>query len=390
MGSSNVCLRGLLTLLSLFSFIPFVLGAANALQQITNWSGPNPTNVGFYLYVPTKLQTPAPILVNPHACHGSAQTAFVGTQLATLADTYGYIMIFPNSPNTADMCWDVSSNETLTHNGGGDSQGIVSMVKWVLANYDTDSTRIFSMGTSSGAMMTNVLMGSYPDVFAAGSAWAGVAFGCFAGDGYDVWNSACAAGTIIKTGAQWEAIVDAAYPGYTGFRPKMQCFHGTADTTLNPQNLQEEIKEWTAVLGLPSTPVTTEDNYPESNWTTWIYGSTFQATFAGGVTHDIQTNETVVLSWFDLTCSGTGCYSRTGGRISVSSVGTTSTKSVTGSTSTSKATTTTTTSTVASTTPPGATQVHYGQCGGIGYTGPTVCVAGTTCTYSNAYYSQCL
>jgi acetylxylan esterase len=233
-------------------------------------------------------------------------------------------------------------------------------------------------------------MGSYPDVFAAGSAWAGVAFGCFAGDGYDVWNSACAAGTIIKTGAQWEAIVDAAYPGYTGFRPKMQCFHGTADITLNPQNLQEEIKEWAAVLGLPSTPVTTEDNYPESNWTTWIYGSTFQATSAGGVTHDIQTNETVVLSWFDLTCSGTGCYSRTGGGISVSSVSTTSTKSVTGSTSTSKATITTITSTVASTTPPGATQVHYGQCGGIGYTGPTVCVAGTTCTYSNAYYSQCL
>jgi hypothetical protein len=45
---------------------------------------------------------------------------------------------------------------------------------------------------------------------------------------------------------------------------------------------------------------------------------------------------------------------------------------------------------VATTTPTGATQVHYGQCGGIGYTGPTVCVAGTTCTYNNAYYSQCL
>jgi len=31
----------------------------------------------------------------------------------------------------------------------------------------------------------------------------------------------------------------------------------------------------------------------------------------------------------------------------------------------------------------------YGQCGGIGYTGPTVCASGT-CTYSNDYYSQCL
>ncbi|KAG7441939.1 uncharacterized protein BT62DRAFT_936571 [Guyanagaster necrorhizus] len=32
----------------------------------------------------------------------------------------------------------------------------------------------------------------------------------------------------------------------------------------------------------------------------------------------------------------------------------------------------------------------YGQCGGIGWTGATTCVAGSTCTVLNAYYSQCL
>ncbi|KAG8682605.1 hypothetical protein FRC09_016657, partial [Ceratobasidium sp. 395] len=32
----------------------------------------------------------------------------------------------------------------------------------------------------------------------------------------------------------------------------------------------------------------------------------------------------------------------------------------------------------------------YGQCGGIGYTGETTCVAGAVCVYSNDYYSQCL
>lgn len=36
------------------------------------------------------------------------------------------------------------------------------------------------------------------------------------------------------------------------------------------------------------------------------------------------------------------------------------------------------------------TVAKYGQCGGIGYTGPTVCAAGSTCTASGAYYSQCL
>ncbi|KAL7939221.1 carbohydrate esterase family 5 protein [Trichoderma chlorosporum] len=39
---------------------------------------------------------------------------------------------------------------------------------------------------------------------------------------------------------------------------------------------------------------------------------------------------------------------------------------------------------------PGPTQTQYGQCGGIGYTGPTQCAAGLTCTEYSAYYSQCL
>lgn len=38
----------------------------------------------------------------------------------------------------------------------------------------------------------------------------------------------------------------------------------------------------------------------------------------------------------------------------------------------------------------GGTVPKYGQCGGEGWTGGTVCVSGSTCTYSNAWYSQCL
>ncbi|KAF3903570.1 Exoglucanase-6A [Arthrobotrys entomopaga] len=32
----------------------------------------------------------------------------------------------------------------------------------------------------------------------------------------------------------------------------------------------------------------------------------------------------------------------------------------------------------------------WGQCGGIGWTGPSTCVSGYTCTYGNDYYSQCV
>ncbi|KAG9018823.1 hypothetical protein FRB90_009293 [Tulasnella sp. 427] len=37
-----------------------------------------------------------------------------------------------------------------------------------------------------------------------------------------------------------------------------------------------------------------------------------------------------------------------------------------------------------------ATVPVYGQCGGQNYSGETVCAAGSTCVYSNPYYSQCL
>lgn len=61
---------------------------------------------------------------------------------------------------------------------------------------------------------------------------------------------------------------------------------------------------------------------------------------------------------------------------------------------TSTATTLTTsvvqTTTAATATSTGATQSEYGQCGGTGWTGPTVCASPYTCTYENGYYSQCL
>lgn len=56
-------------------------------------------------------------------------------------------------------------------------------------------------------------------------------------------------------------------------------------------------------------------------------------------------------------------------------------------TSTSKAAT----STGAQPPKPTGTPVQlYGQCGGTGYTGSTVCVAGAKCVKSNDFYSQCL
>jgi acetylxylan esterase len=190
------------------------------------------------------------------------------------------------------------------------------MVNYVLQKYMGDPSRVFSMGTSSGAMMTNVLLGAYPDVFAAGSAWAGVAFGCYADakGGVDTWSDDCATDKVMKTGAEWEKIVRAAYPSYNGWRPKIHVLHGTVDEVLAPQNLEEEIKEWTAVLGLGNATIRVATNDINQGWTTqswtWKGEERFRATSAKGVTHNIQMDTETILNWFDLKCRGLGCFSR--------------------------------------------------------------------------------
>ncbi|KAJ6264590.1 Endoglucanase-4 [Drechslerella dactyloides] len=72
----------------------------------------------------------------------------------------------------------------------------------------------------------------------------------------------------------------------------------------------------------------------------------------------------------------------------------TTTPTTTPRTSTTSVRTTTTTSRTTTTTTGGGTngctQNKYGQCGGSGYTGCTVCAGGSTCSTLNPYYYQCV
>ncbi len=258
--------RGFLLAFSAALSLAIPAGAA-ALKEIADF-GYNPSNIRMYLYVPDKLLARPPVLVGLHWCHGSGPAFFTGTQFAAQADKYGFIVIYPNA-RSSDSCWDVHSQAALTHGGGSDPGGIVSMVRYVVRNYHADSTRVYAAGHSSGGMMTNVLLGSYPDMFKAGAAFAGVPFSCFSGS--NAWNSDCASGKISKSASAWGDQVRAAFPAYTGPRPRIQLWHGTDDAVLNYNNFGEEIKEWTNVLGAGQTPATTEANTPQTTWTRTRY-----------------------------------------------------------------------------------------------------------------------
>jgi len=244
--------------------------AAASLVEVTNF-GANPTGLRMHLYVPDRVAARPAVLVAVHYCTGSGPAFFSGTQFASLADQFGFIVVYPSATRSGS-CFDVSSPGALRHNGTSDPVGIVSMVNWVLANRNGDPSRVFVTGASSGGMMTNVLLGDYPDVFKAGAAFMGVPFGCFATTDGSMWNTQCANGQRIMTAQQWGDLVRNAFPGYTGARPRMQVFHGTTDTTLQFPNFGEEIKQWTNVLGVSQTPSSTDT--PQSGWTRTRYGGT--------------------------------------------------------------------------------------------------------------------
>jgi len=262
-----------------------------ALTEVTGF-GANPTGLQMFLYEPDHVRRHPAVVVVLHYCTGSGPGMFSGTQFASLADLYGFLVVYPSAPREGH-CFDVSSPGALTHNGNSDPVGIVSMVTYLVRNRHADRHRVYVTGWSSGAMMTNVLLGDYPDVFAAGSAVMGVPFGCFATTDGSMWNSTCAHGEIIKTPDEWGDLVRGA-SRFHGKRPPMQLWHGTADTILFYPNFGEEIKQWTNVLGAPLTPAFTD--HPQPTWTHSVYtdrrGGVVVDTYSiEGETHSLPFNQ---------------------------------------------------------------------------------------------------
>jgi poly(hydroxyalkanoate) depolymerase family esterase len=170
-------------------------------------------------------------------------------------------MVFPQTTRqaTSAKCWDVGSPQSLTHDGGGDTQAIAQMVKYTVSTYKANANRVYATGDSSGAMLTQALLAVYPDVFKAGASFAGVPAGCWSA-GWTAasnWGGTCAGGNDIMTAPQWGALVRGMDPAYSGHRPRVQLFHGDADAIINYKNFGEAVKEWTNVLGLATNPTST-------------------------------------------------------------------------------------------------------------------------------------
>ncbi|WP_407564218.1 alpha/beta hydrolase family esterase [Streptomyces sp. 184] len=240
---------------------------AAQLVEVTDFGG-NPGNLRMHIYVPDSAPASPAIVVAMHGCGGSGPGFAGSSEFVSLADQHGFVVIYPTATKQTAMgnCFDVWSPESKTHGGGSDPASIVSMVGYAEQQYGGDPERVFATGSSSGGMETQALLAVYPDVFKAGASFMGVPFTCFTNEAdFPPWTSQCVNGSMDRTPQQWGDAVRAAYPGYSGDRPRVQLWHGTADPLVPYQLQREAVDQWTNVSGLSRTPTSTDQ--PQPGWT---------------------------------------------------------------------------------------------------------------------------
>ena len=173
--------------------------SASAQTQVTAaWNGgtTEPSYITMYEYVPTKLAANPPILVVVHYCGGNASGIWgeasgnggTSTSIKSAVDAEGILVVLPqlNGRN----CWDVSNTGSPSGTGnslmhatgtqsGGDTKAIVDMVNYEIKTRKANANRVYAVGSSSGAMMTEALLAVYPEMFKGGAEFSGVPAGCW-------------------------------------------------------------------------------------------------------------------------------------------------------------------------------------------------------------------
>lgn len=227
---------------------------AGSLTQVSSF-GPNPGNLTMHEYVPADLPAGAPTVVAMHGCTQSAQAYHAGSGWSELADEYGFAVVYPqtSSANNASSCFNFFQSGDTTR-GQGEVASIAQMVEHARSSHDLGSDNTFVTGLSAGGGMTSAMLATYPDLFTGGSVVAGLPYHC-ATSMIDAFG--CMNNPPNKTPDQWGALARQGFSGYSGPRPKVAIWHGTADSTVVPANATELVDQFTDVAGVSTTPTGT-------------------------------------------------------------------------------------------------------------------------------------
>src|SRR6185503_4009237 len=152
------------------------------LREILDF-GSNPGNLRMFGYRPSNLADSPALVVVLHGCTQSAAGYDLGAGWSTLADRYGFVLLFPeqqrsNNPNGCFNWFQPAHSQR----GKGEPLSIRQMIEKSVVDHRIDRRRVFVTGLSAGGAMTSNMLACYPEVFAAGAIVAGLPYGA-ANDG---------------------------------------------------------------------------------------------------------------------------------------------------------------------------------------------------------------
>lgn len=239
----------LLYMLTLHSCDPTVAGQGD-LAELTGF-GTNPGELKAWHYLPRNTEKEAPLLVVLHGCGQNAAEMARLSGWNALADEHGFAVLYPEQQlqNNVQNCfnWFLPGD---TQRDNGEVASIYQMTDYLIDSLSLDEDQVYITGMSAGGAMTSAMLAAYPGLFEAGAVLSGVPYGSAQN-----LNAGLAVmqGEVIKSPADWGAIVKAQVPDYDAPYPRVVLFHGTDDPIVNPINALELAKQWGFVHGIDFT-----------------------------------------------------------------------------------------------------------------------------------------
>jgi poly(hydroxyalkanoate) depolymerase family esterase len=229
--------------------------AAADIQPVGNF-GPNPGALAMFEYIPSQLGTKRPLVVVLHGCTQQA-TGVVPAGWNALADQHDFAVLYPEqaTANNPVRCFNWAGEHGDPANlvrGQGENASIIAMIDHAIATHDLDPDRVFITGLSAGGAFTSVMLATWPERFAGGAIFAGIPYRCATTVGQAF---TCGNPGVVKAATTWGDLVRGAAPGPY---PRVQIWHGSADTTVAPANATELVKQWTDAHDTDATADTTE------------------------------------------------------------------------------------------------------------------------------------
>jgi poly(hydroxyalkanoate) depolymerase family esterase len=238
--------------------------AKNHLRETQNF-GTNPGALRMFTHLPPNVSGAVPLVVVLHGCTQTAAGYDQGAGWSTLANRYGFALLFPEQQraNNPNGCFNWFQTGDIER-GHGEALSIRQMIAKMVSDQAIDARRVFVTGLSAGGAMTSVMLATYPDVFAGGAIIAGLPYGAAA----NVQQAfASMAQSPPRSARAWGDLVRNASP-HKGSWPRISVWHGSADSTVAPSNAREILKQWADLHGISIEPAFTEnvDQFPRQVW----------------------------------------------------------------------------------------------------------------------------